>query len=552
MKKQTLSLMVLCVTTSAVATDNPRIVPDAGIIGFSPDNRVCVSEVNRTVLMFNVDDLTSPVIFSESEDGLEGYELGNGNCISNSSVMVFRAGQGASAWCFSQQSGVANGRWYSLNGGITTTMGTPNAVTADGSRVCGGMPGNGQFGQEDVTYVVPCLWDFDGKTFTRTPLDHPTTDYAGLVPQYVTALSISDDGKTIAGQIVSNNGFLCEYVIYQQAADGTWSWFKPFEDQVNPNHLVLPEYPGEGEAIPMAETYLDAEEKAAFDKAMDAYEKGQGEEPDAREYLKNAKGIAAFNAAVERYNNWAKKYNEYDEINHRILMESVSFVFNTGRVSPNGKYLCASNTKSYAEADGSTFDVLHPVLYDIENRKIIDIPLNAPGYTADYAFDVTVTGVSNDGDLIGYERMGDVDFGYVLKHGASQWMPLEEYIIERQPSMAQWIQDNWFHTIETVIDEDEGYVEYADLTISGIPCMSADFSKLATMVYVFWNDGDETLLNRYVSYVIDLDQPASISEITAGADAADSDSWYNLQGIKLTRPAAAGIYINNGRKTFVK
>ena len=32
----------------------------------------------------------------------------------------------------------------------------------------------------------------------------------------------------------------------------------------------------------------------------------------------------------------------------------------------------------------------------------------------------------------------------------------------------------------------------------------------------------------------------------------DNDSWYNLQGIRVDKPSTSGIYIRNGRKTYVR
>lgn len=31
-----------------------------------------------------------------------------------------------------------------------------------------------------------------------------------------------------------------------------------------------------------------------------------------------------------------------------------------------------------------------------------------------------------------------------------------------------------------------------------------------------------------------------------------NDRWYNLQGIRVDKPRTSGIYIRNGRKTYVR
>jgi len=42
-----------------------------------------------------------------------------------------------------------------------------------------------------------------------------------------------------------------------------------------------------------------------------------------------------------------------------------------------------------------------------------------------------------------------------------------------------------------------------------------------------------------------------ISEITSGAD-ADNGAWYNMQGVKIEKPAQKGVYIHNGKKIVVR
>lgn len=552
MKKQIIGLLAFAAATSAAAFDNPSIVPDLQIHGFSPDKKACAGAIMNTAFIFDMNDLTHPKIFSESEDGLVGYSLGHGNFMSNSSALINRKEFGPSAWCWSPEGSILNGRWRTVEAEFPLTgLSSANAVTPDGSRVCGNISGDSQFGEDNVTYAVPRIWEFDGTTFTHLDFKYPTTDYAGLAPQYITALAMSDNGNTIIGQIVSNNGFLCEYVVYKQEENGTWTYFKPFDDKVNPNKLVLPEYPGEGPAVPMAESYLTPSEKEAFDKAMQEYENGQGEEPDAEDYLKDPDARAAYLAAIEKYNEWGKRFEAYDNVDKQIIMQSISFCFNMGAISPNGRYFCASAVKTFSNPDGSTYDVFEPVLYDLEDMKQVKIPIEAPDQPG-YALSVRVTGVSDNGDVIGYERMSDIDFGYVLKAGASQWMPLENYIIERQPSMASWIEKNWRHTVEVLVDPEEEIYEYQDMIITGLPMVSRDFSIVSTCAYTFWSDGPEELRNRYISYVLDLDREASsINEVSAGNGAITGD-WYNLQGIKIAEPSHCGIYLRGGKKVLVK
>lgn len=545
MKKQLAGLSVLLLAATASAVENPTIIPDVVVYGISPDNKHAVGEVGYTVFFFDLDDWQNPKIFSESEDGTVGYSVGMGNFISNSSALITRTGQGASAWCWNTDGSITAGRWRSMNLTASSTgLGSPNGVTADGSRACGSMSTGSAFGEENHTYVTPCFWDFDGTSFTRTELEHPQTDYAGLAPQYITALCISDDGATIIGQIVSNNGFLCEYVVYRRGADGTWSYVKPFDDLVNPDKLQYPEFPGESPSVPTPESYFNDAEKAAYEKALEEYQNGDAEEPDAKDFLTDPAGIEAYNAACDTYNDWVKKYEAWQEVDQKVLMQSISFLFNSGAISPNGKFFCATASKTYMDTQtGELFDIYEPVLYDLTKMERIDVPTD---------LSIAVTAVSNEGDVVGYVRDADIDFGYFLAAGAKEWQPLEEYVVERNPSMAQWVEENWKHSIEVIIDEEEGISEYRDMYITGIPFMSRDFTVLSTAAYAFWTDGPEDLYNRYHSNVIYLDvEASSIAEVESAADSTDN-AWYNLQGRRIEHPTAPGIYIHGGKKTLVK
>ncbi len=63
-------------------------------------------------------------------------------------------------------------------------------------------------------------------------------------------------------------------------------------------------------------------------------------------------------------------------------------------------------------------------------------------------------------------------------------------------------------------------------------------------------DAQENILARKIGqYVIDTN--TAISSI--GVDNNSNNTWYNLQGQKLSgKPAAPGIYINGGKKVIIK
>ena len=63
---------------------------------------------------------------------------------------------------------------------------------------------------------------------------------------------------------------------------------------------------------------------------------------------------------------------------------------------------------------------------------------------------------------------------------------------------------------------------------------------------------DDNVGTSWQPYVIDLQKlPIGISDIRN--DATDEDDWHTLQGFKVGRkPTYHGVYINGGKKVFIK
>lgn len=549
MKKFLLSACVVGIAASASAVE-PFVIPQSNITAFSPDNKIAASSYFDNLFIFDLDKLgADPVIYNSSADGLTTYNTGLGACISDKFICAHRGNLGTAVWIyrFAGDDKTLTGRWQPLNAKEPNTgMGAAHAVTADSKRICGNLPTGVEFGVEtDGLMVAPCIWDYTGSTFKRTLLPYPEKDYAGLAPQYVTALSISDDGRTIIGQSVSNNGFLKEYIIYTQAEDGTWSYRRPFADLVNPNKRELPTYPeGEAPVVPSPESYMTEAELEAYTAAYNAWYDAGADEATMPQYgsYMTQEEAEAYNKAAEISNNYQLAVQAYLEADLKIRDESITFVFNQGAISPNGKYLASTTETGYYTSDAVWHSTYKPLLYDIENDKIIvnDGP------------SILVTGVSDDGDVIGYERRDDIEFGYVLPAGATEWMPLEKWVVERNPELAEWVEKNWKHEIQVIIDPDEDITEFRDMYITGMPFMSRDFSMLSTVAYYFWNDAPSECFQSYCSSIVPLGAKDAIREVAAEAKPADSQAVFNLQGVRVDKPSTPGIYISNGKKFVVK
>lgn len=525
--------MLSLAASGAGAVDGPYIQPSSAIMGFSPDNTVAVSNYYGSLFIFDLESGEEPRIFTESADGLTSYATGVGNFVGNNTVCASRGSNySASAYIFGA-TGAVNGRFVTISNDAVKGIGGPNGVTPDGSRLCGNAPTGVEFGIDaDNTMTVPCIWNRSGNTFSRIMLPCPAGDYLGRAPQYVTADCISADGRTIVGQCRSGNGFLTEFLVYREGADGTWSVSKPFESLVNPNHIELPPYPGEGPQIVSEEQFMTDEEIAAYQAALQAYyaDPENGRMPTYAEFMTQQE-IDAYNKAIEPYNEWVEKYEKYEAADIRIRQESVSFVFNQAAISPNGKYFVGSGETGYYDENLVYHAEYTPYLYDLEEQRIL--VSDGPA--------ILVTAVSDDGTVVGYERRGDVDFGYVLPLGASEWIPLEKWVVARNPELADWVEQNWKHEIEVVIDEEENITEYQEMYITGLPFMSPDFSMLSTVAYYFWSDAPDALRNDVNSCIVPLGAQGAINEVTA-AGAGCPVEYFNLQGVRVAEPAH-GVYI---------
>lgn len=522
----------------------PAVYPQTSFLAMTPDNLYAVSEIDNSLMFFDLESGEDPRAFNSDETGTTSYVTGNGNCAGNGVITGYRGAKlGSSAYVYGA-GGILNGRWFSLPGGVSSTdTGNANGVTSDGKRICGNAS-TGALVDYDAndTWVVPCYWDFDGKTFSKLQrLPNPTKDYAGMNPQYITGTAISDDGHTIVGQLVSGLGWIVEVIVYQQDENGTWTAYSPFEELINPKKTEIPPYPGDGPMIPSQETYMTEAQLAAYNAAYTAYREGKTTVAPKYETYMSADSIAKYEAAMVPVREFEQRFMEWARIDSAIIAESTSFVYNQIALSPNGRYLACTGQKTVqlpGEANAQRIYV--PFLYDLKEKKTI----------ISEGPEILVSSVSDNGDILGSMNLGDVDCGYYLPAGETTWIPLHEYLISINPDIEQWIEENWHHTVWTEFYDEDGEIDgrYDDMYISGRPIASRDFTHLVSAAYAFWTGAPESYANNYVSYVVPLN-PAnedSIKNIQA-VSTPESDAVFDLQGRRVLNPDH-GIYISNGKK----
>lgn len=526
------SLLALSCAASAWAQSETRTLLGETVIAINPNGKYLATENNGNVSIF---DLDSDSRWDYVGNSKAYYMVGNGNAWGNDMLVgcVDMTG-GSAVW--------KNGRWLKLQLAATDPAGFGNAngITPNGSRICGNAStGAGISLDESHLMVYPCYWDqlSTGAYGKQTGLPHPTTDFVGETPQYVTALTISPNGKTICGQVTSNNGFMHELIVYTQDSVGNWSYSLPLRHLINPNKIEVPENPGEGPEVPSMESFLTDEQLAKYDEAAALYYENPEKYPLPKyEDYMTAEQIAAYNEAIKPLLEWQEKYEKYYSAVAQIMRESPDFCFNLVVTSENGRYIAMARAITRSTSpDAMPTNYYIPYIYDTMSGEVTACE--------NLGMSTAVTSVNNNGDILAYQSAGDTELGMVRINATGQWMKLGEYLVARDPSLQAWVKQNWEHNVEAVIDVNTGETDFIDLEITGIPFASADWTTFASFAYNFWG-GDG--MNAYLTYVVRLD-PNVNGIPTISTPASATPACYDLQGRRVSNPRH-GIFIVNGQK----
>ncbi len=525
------SLLALACTASAWAQSETRTLLGETVVAINPNGKYLATENNGNVSIF---DLDSDSRWDYVGNSKAYYMVGNGNAWGNDMLVGCIDMTGGSAvW--------KSGRWVKLQLAATDPAGFGNAngITTDGSRICGNAStGVGFDLEESHLMTYPCYWDRlpSGAYGKQTGLPHPTVDFVGETPQYVTALTISPNGKTICGQVTSNNGFMHELIVYTQNDEGNWSYNLPLRHLINPNKIELPENPGEGPEVPSMESFMTDDQLAQYDEAAALYYENPEKYPLPKyEDYMTAEQIAAYNEAIQPLLEWQEKYDKYATAVHQIMRDSPDFCFNLVVTSENGRYIAMARAivRSLSAGEMPT-NYYIPYIYDTLTGEVTaceNLGMSTP-----------VTAINNNGDLLAYHMAGDTELGMVRINATGQWMKLGEYLVARDPALQSWVKQNWEHNVEAVIDPETGETDFIDLEITGVPFASADWSTFATYAFNFWG-GDGA--NAYLTYVVRLDTTENgIATLTPSAQPTDC---YDLQGRRLSSTPTTGLYIRNHR-----
>lgn len=515
--------------------------------------------------------------YGESADSINGHPMacmaGYGNPVNNLGMVVGSVSNyDAGFW--------QNGKWNVLpfpEGAEKGTYSIGHGVTPDGSVICGNIS-TGSFGDISGmvnTTIFPAVWTRqDDGTYKVEMLPCPTKDIANSYPQYITAVCISDDGKTVAGQIQTGNGYFAYPIVYTKGDDGTWSYKTYGENYILAEGTVLPAYPQNQPSEPSTKDYLTADGLASYQKAYQEYEDSvemyyagmvekYPEYPSYADFL-TADSLAAYNAALEEYNKAYSVYSDsldaYDEVLYGAMTGS-GFVYNTVSLSANGRYLAQTLEGDDPNADpldwfGSKID--RPVLFDLANDG---------ASTEVDATDKAVFSVTNDGMMIACSpALEYMRQAYVVPAGSTTPQLFREWLATKSDTASIWLKDN--SSVDFILydyDEEGNYIETVvpDSVVAGSMVCNADGTVFCSYVYNYFAETEDDAL---YSLVIDLNNPdtpsgivsvngkpnssltvkASNGTISVGGDAANV-YVYDMAGRKVAdAKGAADVAVGSG------
>lgn len=560
------------------SVDKPTEYPERGFVGFSPNKQFVVSEIYGTVIIENL-------ATGDKYEYEEGYGTGTGNFMSNTGVIVGQQEGAYAAWW-------QNGQWNEVNEQTAGNMSLASGITRDGTRMVGSIAPAGYDGSFEGLMLVPCYWDLqdDGTYGPTNYLPYPDKDLTGRVPQYVTALCVSEDGKTIVGQVTDFAGSIYQPIVYTLGSDGKWSFTLIHNNLFHPEGIVIPEDPGDSPNV-QPETFMSEEELEAYNKAVEEYYERQEslifpqyeefmtpekqaeyqaalEEyyetwenyPNYEDYMTEEE-LAAYEKAVEDYyaeqeknvypnyedfmtpeelealneakkemDAWDEKWAEFQEAYAQLQETVPSFVFNNMMLSPDGTTVATTYSKE--GFDFETWDFI-----SVNEPWVFNLADNTIKTYEDDSENLVASSMTDNGMMVAQIPGGmkaPAAMAYILPAGGEEFIPLYDYFTAASPDIAAWMKENLTHKfIDYVINEETWEYEEVEREVmfTGIPFLSADGTLLSLTIENYW-DYDNGI-NAY-GYIIPMNWDSGVGSV-------DADAVYSVAG-KL-----GGELIFNGR-----
>lgn len=535
MKKLLLLTAVSALSASAFAEGaaEPKVLENSIAYSMSANAQYIMSFGFSGIKIF---DMVSGQTFDYCEGSESGiYTPGLSRCVSDNGIAIgYEGDEEVQYW--------KDGEWIPLPlPEYATSTNLANSITPDGHRICGSIGVAETSFSEDKMMQAPCIWnwnDASGEFGDPVMLPHPDKDFTGRTPQYVTAVDISDDGKTIVGQVMTATGMVLYPIIYSENEKGEWSYNVPDDKYLYPEGANVPEYPGEfNYPYPTEESFMTSAEIDAYQKAYQAWIDSDYTlpYPDHKEFMTEEE-IAAYEKAMAEYNvvygAWSEKFDAYMDYFYSIAATIPEYQFNSIRISPDGKKY--ANTITVASDDpfawpgqGSNYIWV----FDIESGAITKY---------EQEDDFVLSTMLNGGVVLAHTQMGQAPQSHVLAEG--KCVSMYDWMAGHNAAYAAWIKENLTYELENFVMDEEGEwdIVYSNVTLTGRAYATPDMSTVVLGVENVWDWEDDG-----VSVVFDMNVGSGVG---AMAPADGSITVYDLNGRKLKNADAPGIYVINGKK----
>lgn len=472
-------------------------------------------------------DASAYNIFTKTYYDYWGSFYGLGNCMANNGMAVG----------YSQDRGVILYKGETI---FPETLNTKeiwfcdiHAITPDATRLAGIL--NNPAGGEMMH--LPFISDIseDGTVGEPVILPHPTIDFFGMTPQRATAVWMSNDGKTVVGDLVDWRGMYTVPIIYTESESGDWNYYLPSEQLFNPTNIELPENPWKYEPpAPEFVNFMSPLARAAYEQAYDDWAANgyNGQAPDPSLYMTQDQ-IEAYNAAANEYNAWAKNpdveeaIQNYIKIYFEVLETSPDFEQNDMTIHPDGSYIMHFGSFRIDDNNNKSY------IYKFNTRDKEYQRYNLPP-----RYNPMPRLILSDGTLI--SSSGPVSF--ILEPESTEFISYVDYIATEYPEVATWIDLNFPGVTGIISMSDDKSITIGAGTVNEL----ADYT------------GDEDFY--YWTYIF---APGTDIGGVEGIAAEPTDvvyKVYNLQGVKMLETKntneintlAKGIYIVNGKKVMIR
>ena len=519
----------------------------------SPNGKWLVANQETSVYIYDVATGTNYEFADETYTKV--YFAGYGHSVTDNGMVCGMAQEAAE----SNAAYFKNGSWVVLPqlSGKLTGFNSANACTPDGSVICGSLGSEGaDMSTSDRLMLYPVVWTLNADgVYVCQELPHPTKDFTGRVPQYVTAMDISADGNTIVGQVVDYSGFYIVPILYTRNAEGAWSYQLLAEDQVYDKEKAanLPAWV-EQPVQPKAEDYMSAADVDAYNAAVEAYNEAYQRcvagdldwselpaYPEKGFYISDEAQAAAYAAAVEKYNEdnaaWYAAFEAFDE----ALTEATTgknFEFNSIHITPNGKYILTDLKEPDPDPDPMAWfpeSIYTNCVFDLTK---VDTPMLTT------SSNMLSTGILDNGFFVVAAPKSDyARSSYVATPGSNHLTPIVDWCkASGNTAAGEYINSEMrFEAINYVWNEDnEMYDEVivGDSLITGTGIFSADGKTFVT-----WLQNPGTY--EYVTYTVNLENSVLNGIQSVKHSATEQNvlrrEYYNVQGQRIAAPIQ-GVY----------